>query len=511
MKNKKEKFFILIVLVLVLINFQGCSFLSSSPKPSEKEIKKFSKVSYKNETKYKFIEFNSTLPQIPSELLEPVFLVPSYETARVPILQRKVTIKVSKIPLKELVKLISETTDVNIILFPDTMSKNSLISLDVKNKSLKEVLDIICEYLNIYYEVQDNAIFLKKYKTKYYDVGIPGIQVNPSPQGIGSVGGKGGSSGIAKVSYSFKGLENMDPYKKLESMLAIFRSNGGLKNYKIDRDTGLLIVTATPETLKKIDKLIEKFKQFYSKQVKVEMTIIEVTYNKGSERSINWDLLIPKFLEKFSFSFSSSEGGQLLVGTSKYSSLPSGAVKFGNTLSIQNMVLNFLKQYGTTEIVATPTLRLTNGYSAMVVVGEEIPLVKKVKSVTGNTTEYSYDINDICFDGLLLNVKVRINELNEIYLQIIPVINTCLKYILTSGDIYTEYARNIQRQTATVLKLSDGGIAIIAGLRQREFSRNLEGIPGLMDTKILGLLGSKKSSQIKEKEIIMIIRAKLVY
>ncbi|HIC87215.1 MAG TPA: hypothetical protein EYP03_03135, partial [Aquificae bacterium] len=63
---------------------------------------------------------------------------------------------------------------------------------------------------------------------------------------------------------------------------------------------------------------------------------------------------------------------------------------------------------------------------------------------------------------------------------------------------------------STILKLNDGDVVVLGGLKDIQASESKEGIPEIKD-KLLNILTSTTSSDVKDKQIIMIIRAKLVY
>ena len=370
-------------------------------------------------------------------------------------------------------------------------------------------MDIVTKLAGLYYEIDGKTIFIKRFITKYYDIGIPKVVVDPTIEMSGNVlKTEGDTVGSGNIELKYDLLKNDNPYKRLDEIIRKVMSNNG--KYIIDEDSGLLIVTDTIEAIKRIDKIIEKFKAFYSKQVEVEVNIIEVAYSNMQKQYIDWGLFFKKikFLDNISFEPASIASGSGLVikggGENKY-------------IKLTTALFNFLKQYGRTEMISSPKLRLTNGYTALVVAGVIKPFFKKNEQfITGgntNTTETQkvtkWEQKDY-LQGSMLAVKVRVDESNQIYLQVTPMISDIISEV-SSPDGSITAPITVTRQASTILKLKDGDIAIIGGLKGKKLHKNLDKIPGAGDIRYVGELFKGKSFSLETTELVMLIRAKLVY
>lgn len=461
---------------------------------------------------------------IPDELLEPIISYPPRETADVALLKKLVSLSLNNVGFRELVDMLSRATGIDIV-YDEKVNVSKRFNLEIRDKSLKEVLDTVCNMLGYYYEVKNGTVYFKVFQTRYYDIGIPKIVVTPnitvtgnilSGAGVGTTGATGSGGVSGGVDYSFTGLENNNPYDKLREMVNGVLSSGG--KVLIDEDTGFMVVTARKNDLEEVDKIVQRFKYFYSKQVEVEVSIIEITYNRGKDYSIDWNAIIPKLSRNLSLSFTPVGG---VTNTDLQGMvLRSGILTASEALEVQTLVVNFLKQYGTTKIVSSPKLRLTNGYSALMVAGEVRPYFTRTEEVgsivSTNATGVvnaqklvNYEVNTY-LKGALLNVKVRIDERNQIFLQVTPMIQDILRDVSSPDNAITAPV-TMMRQATTILKLHDNDIAILAGLRGRKVSMAKSGVPYLMDIKGLGAIARNESSTVDNTEIVMVIRAKLVY
>jgi len=510
----------------------GCSTTQSKIDPP--------RLTPKQEAAYKMVEVPPTkkvvLEELPEEVLEPTVLYPPKDVAELKLLDKKITLSVFNVTLNEVLKAIAKVSNFDVI-YEDGVDKEKKISFQVKERSLKEILDLISRMTGYYYEVKDRTVFIKSLKTKYYDVGVPKIIADNTIElegdlatanltgttgvgttGVGTTGtaGTGTGTGTNDITLKYDNLKNENPYKRLQEMLDKIISEKG--KYVIDEDTGILIVTDTVNNLKRVDTLVHKFKYFYSKQVDVEITLIEVVYGKGETKYINWSALLPKVMHGTTLSYAPvgniTMGGLIIQGTGTQ----------GEYFRITNAILSFLRNYGNTQIVASPRLRLTNGYSAMVIAGSIQPYWKKEEQFlttgyvpAGTTGTIDTEITKVTkwierdyLQGVMLNVKARVNDRNEIYLLVTPMLTDIVgEKQTTDGQVSAPIT--VTRQATTLLKVHDGDIVVLGGLRGKKLQHNIEGIPGFMENKLTGTVSSNRVFGYEETELVMIIRAKLVY
>ena len=538
-RGKRSKAIVFCLVVLGLTNLGGCTRDLKTKPPG---------VSAAKEGRYRMVKVpppEKTKKLLSKEkVLEPVVIYPSEKLAELRLLGKRITISVFNVELADILKAIGKVSDVDFV-YDDGVDKKKKICFQIHNRSLKEALDLLSEITGYYYRVKDRTVFIKSMMTKYYDVGIPKVVADnevelegnlassPLTGGFAGAGGTsastyssygtsssyyGTSAGTTNVKLKYKNLKNKNPYKRLKKMLDTLIKDEG--KYVLDEDTGILMVTTRSGILKQIDTLVHKFKYFYSKQVDVGITMIQVSYTNKNNRYINWSAFLPRLLHGTTISYSpvsiTGAGGFVIQGTGSR----------GEYFRITNTIINFLKNYGNTQIVASPRLRLTNGYSAMVVAGSVEPYWRKEEqflatgynlppgtqnaNVNTEITKVTRWIERDYLQGVTLNVKARINDRNEIYLLVTPMLTDIVGEKQTADGQITAPTM-VTRQATTLLKVHDGDIVILAGLRGKKLQESTEGIPGLMKVKGLGKLASSKKYSLEETELVIVIRAKLVY
>ena len=457
-------------------------------------------------TMIKSLENKTTFPRIPEYLLEPVIYLPSWEEAKIKALNRKISITAIDTPLKDILDLISRATSLDVIYIQKdkkTNLENKKVSIKVKNKKIKDILDILSKVANFHYKIEKGAIIISNLQTKIYDVGIPKISSQSNIAINGNIFGSAQTNitVLSNLKNSYMDIQTKNPYKDLENALKKFLSKDG--KYYLNEDTGTLVVTDYPENIKKIDNIVQKFKYFYSKQIDVKITILEYSKSATDSKGISWQTALTKLLDNLKLSYQpineiNDNNGFIISGFS-----------IGTGPKIEKIIFNYLSRFGKTKILSSPRIRLTNGYSAIIVSGEVRPYWLRTLANTNEngTSSYVWKAQNF-INGYVLVLKARVNEQNQIYLVLTPVKNSIIG-VISSPD--KSQAPIISTSViSTILKLNDGDIVVMGGLKSIQTNEEKEGIPGIKD-KLLDALTSAKSSNVEDKEIIMIIRAKLVY
>ena len=499
------------ICVIILLLF---TLISCSPGVKDKDIPK--PIDFSKLAKESLINLPAQNTKPPQELLEPPLLFPEKLKGLGTLQETKIDIYLYDTTLKEIVHTLAKAAKMNVLL-DDQVDSSLKLSVNFREMTAKEALNKLCRLTGYYYEVEGDTLLIKGTMTRYYELGFPKITSNPTISINGDVfsgGDMGGNSGISgKFDLNIANLENEDPYDNLKTMIESILTPGKGK-ITLNKEIGLVIVRAKKDVLDRIDKLIHKFQYFYSKQIEVEVTIIEVIYDTGTVTSINWDMVLPKIGQGLGMAFNT---GGIKQGDLNTGDIKGGTITFkrGNEftdLQIKDSVFNFLRQYGKVRVVASPKLRVTNGHSALVVMGEVRPYWKANKTVTDtdtNSTTTEYEENRY-LKGTLLGIVAKATNDDTIYLQVTPMLSDILEE-KTSSDGTQSAPVISMREASTLLKLHNNSIAILGGLKGKKTAHREAGTPYLMDTPGVGLLFKDKLKYEETSEIAMIIRARVVY
>lgn len=470
--------------------------------------------------------------------------------------------------IRTVLKYIAEVSGADIVVDPKVPS----IAVDLKltNKPWKYALEVIVKNYGLTYDdshgvirvmladqVRQQDLSMHTYKIYYGNAKNIAFSIAALLKTTSSDRDWVASTSVvasAEAAGVQKGTE-----KSVGAKLAGTMAGAGTASYSVstnlkiayDDRTNSISVLTTPDYIEKVGKMIKSFDTI-SPQVMIEAMIIETVLGSDEKLGIDWNVKITASGAKipttapFDYYGIDSDGLSKLIPLSKVTSstaagttaagaaaaniqpilVPaadfptSGAgtqsfpfalmtdFKFG-TLDFTEFkaVLEFLKSRKDTDTVSNPRIATLNNYLATINVGEVVYLPKfERNSQTGKMEITGYDTQDA---GVVLNVVPRVNDNNEIALELFPQIIDYLGTapIAPGSDIYAPSFR--VRQAKTQVMIKNGETIFIGGLiSERNVDRRTK-LPFigdmLGDVPYLGLLVSHKDIVKQRVEMIFFI------
>lgn len=218
-------------------------------------------------------------------------------------------------------------------------------------------------------------------------------------------------------------------------------------------------------------------------------------------------------LSNYSVGVGFSDDGETLVsGTLPDPSSPdvSGLVKSLGGLqtyyTVPSAVFNFAKTLTSTEILASPKIRVRNREKAKVHVGTREPVV------TTTTTDISTSSNIQYVDvGIKLDVEPNIQLNNSVQTKLKLEVSQVISRENVGPETAPVTALTISTTNAeTVLTLQDGVQTIIGGLFEQLETKQKKTFPFIGDIPILGALVSGFSNEDNKREILLSITPYIV-
>lgn len=168
-------------------------------------------------------------------------------------------------------------------------------------------------------------------------------------------------------------------------------------------------------------------------------------------------------------------------------------------LSIPVATLNLLKQDADTKTLANPQIRVNNGETANIHVGDRVPLQvnRRIDTTGAITNDYQYQ--DI---GVKVMAQPTVNLNDEVSLKLKLEVSALGPNLGTADN--PEY--DIRTRTAdSVLTIRDGEPVIIGGLISDDETKTTRKIPLLGDLPGIGRLFTNVNSSKTQQDIIMTI------
>ena len=438
------------------------------------------------------------------------------------------------IELTELFKVLSKKLNKNIIPSRNVVGRVNLFLNDVK---YEDVLDIIMISQGLAYQEQTNnviivltsseyeALYGKKFdeKRKIHTLKLMNAQPKTVFSALSSLKSNVGEIIVDEVTGTLILIDIPEKLKVMEDALKTLDAptiteafelqyakveeieddisdlvTEGSGRVLIDERTNTVIVTDLPGNMSTIRRTISMLDQ-ETRQVFIEAEIIEITLSDDFAYGIEWE----KIMNNPSF------WGTALTGSFAGSGLATSFARVTlGTLDEHGFAatLNFLNTLGDTKILSQPRISVTNNEEASIHVGRREAIVTGTTSQSGDSTIVSDSVEFIDI-GIKLTLVPTINRDGFVTLKIKPEISSVTETVTTGAE---DEPRSIipiitTSEAETTVKIKDGVMIMIAGLKQNDTRTTTAGIPYLSKIPILGNIFSNRTSDKSQTEIIIFL------
>ncbi|MBU0485222.1 MAG: type II secretion system secretin GspD [Proteobacteria bacterium] len=274
-----------------------------------------------------------------------------------------------------------------------------------------------------------------------------------------------------------------------------------------DDSRNVIILRALPTDYNRLVKLLERLDNM-PRQVLIEVLVAEVTLSNDWEFGVEWSMNDQR-LKINNSSYTNNY-------TSNLSQIGNGAdithsnlltTASGFTYSVLNStgeaigILNSIASDNDLSILSSPQIMVLNNESAMVKVGQEVPIT------TTQTVSDDPNVNDVRTvqyrdTGVILHVSPRINYNGMIIVDVEQTVSEAQEQNTTS-DIKSPII--ITRELKTKLAVKDGQSILMGGMLSNKTDSGESGIPLLKDIPLLGWLFKSKSETTRKTELLVMI------
>jgi len=272
-----------------------------------------------------------------------------------------------------------------------------------------------------------------------------------------------------------------------------------------DERTNSLIVTDLPGNMYKIRQAIQLLDQ-PTRQVFIEAAIVQITLEDEFFYGIEWSAIMndPSFWGSV---LTGSFANAAITTTTGFGQLTLGSLRNNNFQA----TLNLLNSLGDIKILSRPTIACINGEEAVIHVGKREAIVTGTTSQSGESTITSDSVEFVDI-GLKLTVVPIINRDGFITMKIKPEVSSVTSTVTTGSE---DEPRSIipiitTSEAETTVKIKDGSMIMIAGLRETDNRKSINGIPYLDEIPILGSIFSNRTSEKNQTEIIVFLTPHII-
>lgn len=494
-----------------------------------------------------------------------------------PLDTERICISFAQANPRDILQSLAHVTGLNLMIPPalDALMSSQHITAEYHERSPKEILEATCRAVDVAWELSDGTIFIKQFRVQVFHLdflgGLRSSSFNVGGDVLGGTSG-GGNNNVASApltgSFEVKGQTDQavtDIYTGIEQAVggilgvtsstsrqtvsgaglsqaggqagtqvsgnraesgnlisgASASSNssafGGSESghFYLNRQTGLLTVSASPSRLEEIGGLVESLKALYSKEVLIEAKLLEVELSEGSDFGIDWRQM------EINMSKDALQAGAANVNI--ISNIVSNTISnnfwdYGVTLSDRffniNTVFKALQSFGKVKTLSNPRLKALNGQPAIISVGQSVSYLKSLDYDTETagdvaTRTANVELGSI-FDGVLLGVTPIIEQDGTVTLHIVPIKTDIIGLDERQfGDSVYTFPRVNLREASTVARAKQGEIVVLGGLIHEKTMDEDFGVPYLSDLPVLGKAFKSKVKQKKLVELVIVMQLKI--
>ncbi len=332
-----------------------------------------------------------------------------------------------------------------------------------------------------------------------------------------SVSNSGGSGSRGMVQASAGGAGGDEGSKATSPVAASAEpSTGG--QIQADPATNSLIITAPEPQYRQLRAVIDQLDSRRA-QVFVESLIAEVNADKAAEFGIQWqgplgnlgESLIGVMGTNFGTGGNNILTNTMAIAQGDYTSVtpPSTGLNLGlaqrrNGVYVLGFLARFLQENGDGNILSTPNLLTLDNEEAKIVIGQNVPFVtgQYTSNNTSGDTVNPFQTIERKDVGLTLRVKPQISEDGTIKMTVFQEVSSVQASSVNSSTGLITNKRSFEQ---TVL-VNDGGIVVLGGLLQDEYSSNQEKVPGLGDIPLLGNLFKSEARSRRKTNLMVFLR-----
>jgi general secretion pathway protein D len=371
---------------------------------------------------------------------------------------------------RDVYSAIGKFTDISVVF--DPAFRDQPVSIDLRNKTLKEALDLLSTSTrNFWRSTGDRAIIV-----------IPDTQAKRREY----------EEEVYRTFY----LSNAD----LKETIDILRIVVDARRIAALTGTNAITLRDTPERINSAGKIIAAIDKARP-EVIIDVELMEVNRTH---------------LQEFGLQFASPSASSAPTGINGQADINKQGLSLRNLTSLTSadvlltnlpsLYYRLLKNDTATRILANPQLRTTEGIAAQARFGERVPVPVTTFAPIAAGGVQTQPITSFNYEPIGVNIDITPRMHHD------DAVSLALKVELSSisgtgfGGLPTFGSRSI----STVIRLKDGETNMLAGLIRDEERKSFATIPGLGDIPVIGRLFGHNKTETTETDIILTLTPRIV-
>jgi MSHA biogenesis protein MshL len=285
--------------------------------------------------------------------------------------------------------------------------------------------------------------------------------------------------------------------------------------------TGIVIVTAYPHELERVEQFIEAAQESLRREVIIQVQFLEVILNKGFQYALDFNTFGRQANDPVSGSGSfdgtadgllgsnNDQAGEFISGDSGIEGI-ANSFQFSTNFTDFDSVFRILQTRGTTQVLSSPQLRVLNNQKAVFQDGDQEFFQTQADTTTvaagDNTTTSANNNLQQFFSGISMDITPQISASGEITLHVHPVISAVDEQSKSIAGQIVPLARTSTRELDSVIKAQNGRIVVLGGLAFERSVNDTAGIPGVSRIPVVGDALEQRQTQTVKSEFIILLK-----
>ncbi|TWU37070.1 secretin N-terminal domain-containing protein [Novipirellula artificiosorum] len=267
-----------------------------------------------------------------------------------------------------------------------------------------------------------------------------------------------------------------------------------------------IMVKGTPEELRIAAQAIEQL-DVPRPQVRITAVIYDVAIGELEKLGINWSQIPHSSATALESLNSTDLVYRNTIGIGATGLAPADATTAGlsaiairtiNSTYEATMLIQALDSNAEAKILADPTVTVGDRNEASIRIVQKIPVVSSILTTAGAIPQVEFEEA-----GIILTVTPRISRDGTIEMKVHP------EYSYKADEINGNPVID-SRAADTTVRVNDGHLFVLGGLRQKNIIEDVRGVPYLKDIKYIGRLFRSHNTEVRESELIVFLKPEIV-
>lgn len=294
----------------------------------------------------------------------------------------------------------------------------------------------------------------------------------------------------------------------------------------VNPEAGVVVVRATARQHEKVQEYLDLVLTSARRQVIIEATIAEVRLSDNYQQGINWQTLRTLRPGNPQAGFSAAQNPSGVPVPDPFAAASGSFTSPGTFAFLLNYVapglglsstLSLLEAFGKVKVLSSPKISVLNNQTAMLKVVDNVVYFEikndSTTTTTGTTNNFTSTAKSVSV-GLVMSVTPQISEQGSILLNVRPTISSLKgagKTDPTPGLAVANIVPEIQtREMESMLRLSDGEVAVMGGLMEDRIDYSTTEVPGLGGIPVVGNFFRNRNDTSTKTELVIFLKPTII-